>query len=140
MTVTTHPSGSSSGHGVSPLLDRLTLQTDGVLAAVVSSGGRVIASAGTTTAPGTDRLAWMTSAVAVLANDAARGCNLGDVDKVVIEVERGYVLVRAIGPGSALGVLATKDVDLAGVGYEMGLVTAKAAVMLDHGWTDLLAS
>ena len=45
--------------------------------------------------------------------------DFGSPNKVIIDLDRGYLLVSAISVGSSLGVLARKEANLGSLAYEM---------------------
>jgi predicted regulator of Ras-like GTPase activity (Roadblock/LC7/MglB family) len=55
---------------------------------------------------------------------------LGEPDKVVIELQQGYLLVCTISVGCLLGVLATKQASLGTVAFEMALFANRASEVL----------
>jgi predicted regulator of Ras-like GTPase activity (Roadblock/LC7/MglB family) len=104
------------------LLTRFATQTAGVREAIaVSSDGLLIAMSATRPRAEAERLATITSAIISLAVGASDVFDLGESNKIIIDLDEGYVLVRTINPGSSMGVLATKDVDLGGTAYQMTL-------------------
>jgi predicted regulator of Ras-like GTPase activity (Roadblock/LC7/MglB family) len=104
------------------LLTRFATQTAGVREAIaVSSDGLLIAMSATRPRAEAERLAAITSAIISLAVCASDVFDLGESNKIIIDLDEGYVLVRTINPGSSMGVLATKDVDLGGTAYQMTL-------------------
>jgi predicted regulator of Ras-like GTPase activity (Roadblock/LC7/MglB family) len=104
------------------LLTRFATQTAGVREAIaVSSDGLLIAMSATRPRAEAERLAAITSAIISLAVGASDVFDLGESNKIIIDLDEGYVLVRTINPGSSMGVLATKDVDLGGTAYQMTL-------------------
>jgi predicted regulator of Ras-like GTPase activity (Roadblock/LC7/MglB family) len=64
--------------------------------------------------------------------------DLGETNKVIIDVERGYLLVSAIGPGSALGVLAGKEANLGNLAYDMAVFANRAGAALTPALIDEL--
>jgi predicted regulator of Ras-like GTPase activity (Roadblock/LC7/MglB family) len=57
-------------------------------------------------------------------------CHVGESNKVVIDLEHGYLLVTAIGPGSALGVIAGPDANVDDLAYDMAVLADRAVAML----------
>jgi predicted regulator of Ras-like GTPase activity (Roadblock/LC7/MglB family) len=116
------PSPSPQVEHVNWLLTRFATQTAGVREAIaVSSDGLLIARSATRPRAEAERLAAITSAIISLAVVASDVFDLGGSNKIVIDLDEGYVLVRTINPGSSMGVLATKDVDLGGTAHQMTL-------------------
>jgi predicted regulator of Ras-like GTPase activity (Roadblock/LC7/MglB family) len=113
------------------LLTRFATQTAGVREAIaVSTDGLLIAMSATRPRDEADRLAAITSAIISLAASASDVFNLGGSNKIIIDLDEGYVLVRTINPGSCMGVLATKDVDLGGTAYQMTLFARRTGEFL----------
>ncbi|HEV7898041.1 MAG TPA: roadblock/LC7 domain-containing protein [Planosporangium sp.] len=113
------------------LLTRFVTQTAGVQEAIaVSSDGLLIAISATRPRAEAERLAAITSAIISLAATASEVFDLGGSNKIIIDLDEGYVLVRAINPGSFIGVLATKDVNLGGTAHEMTLFARRTGESL----------
>jgi predicted regulator of Ras-like GTPase activity (Roadblock/LC7/MglB family) len=55
---------------------------------------------------------------------------LGQPDKIIIELERGYLLVCTISIGCSLGVLASKQASLGTIAYEMAMFANRASAVL----------
>jgi predicted regulator of Ras-like GTPase activity (Roadblock/LC7/MglB family) len=121
------------------LLARFATEAAGVNQAIaVSADGLLIAMSANVVRADADRLAAITSAITSLANGAARVYDLGGTVKVIIDLDRGYLLVSAIGPGSALGVLASKDANLGNLAYDMAMFANRARAVLTPGLIDEL--
>ena len=89
------------------LLSQFAANTPEVIDAIaVSSDGLLIAMSHKLDRANADRLAAITSAMISLAQGAGRVYDLGAPNKVIIDLDGGYLLVSAISAGSALGVLA----------------------------------
>jgi predicted regulator of Ras-like GTPase activity (Roadblock/LC7/MglB family) len=113
------------------LLTEFAKDAPGVTDAIaVSSDGLLIAVSNTMDRADADRLAAITSAIVSLAGGAARVYDLGAPVKIVIDLERGLILVCAISAGSALGVLAAKSANLGAVAYEMAMFANRAGSVL----------
>ena len=113
------------------LLGRFATETAGVKEAItVSSDGLLIAKSATVDRADADRLAAITSAISALANGAARLYDLGETLKVIIDLDRGYLVVRAIGTGSTMGVLAAKAADLGNLAYDIAMFANRAGSVL----------
>jgi predicted regulator of Ras-like GTPase activity (Roadblock/LC7/MglB family) len=113
------------------LLTRFAAQTAGVQEAIaVSSDGLLIAMSATRPRAEAERLAAITSAIISLAAGASRLFDLGQSNKIVIDLDEGYVLVRTINAGSSMGILATKDIDLGGTAYQMTLFARRTGEFL----------
>ncbi len=113
------------------LLTEFAKDAPGVLDAIaVSSDGLLIAMSNAMDRADADRLAAITSAIVSLAGGAARVYDLGAPIKVVVDLERGFILVCAISVGSALGVLAAKSANLGALAYEMAMFANRAGSVL----------
>jgi predicted regulator of Ras-like GTPase activity (Roadblock/LC7/MglB family) len=123
------------------LLNKFAAETAGVSEAIaVSSDGLLIALSSNLDKADADRLAAITSAIASLANGAARVYRLGAPNKVIIDLEYGYLLVSNISLGSTLGVLARRDASLGDLAYEMALFANRAGTVLSPGLINELKS
>ncbi len=113
------------------LVARFAQETAGVIAAIaVSSDGLLIATSAELDRANADRLAAIGSAMLSLAHGVSDCYPLGGPDKVVIELEQGYLLVCTISVGALLGVLATKQASLGTVAFEMALFANRASTVL----------
>jgi len=113
------------------LLSQFAANAPGVVDAIaVSSDGLLIASSSTQERADADRLAAITSAIISLANGASRLYDLGPTNKVVIDLDRGFVLVSAISVGSTLGVLAASNANLGTLAYEMAMFANRAGAFV----------
>jgi len=113
------------------LLNQFAANTPEVIDAIaVSSDGLLIAMSQKLDRANADRLAAITSAVISLAQGAGRVYDLGAPNKVIIDLDRGYLLVSAITAGSALGVLATRSANLGNLAYEMAVFANRAGEVI----------
>jgi uncharacterized protein len=114
------------------LLDRFATETAGVVDAIaVSSDGLLIAVSQLRADQGdSERLAAIVSGLTSLAAGAAGNYRLGGLNKVIIDLAGGHVLVSAIGCGAVLGVVATKEAKLGNIAYEMTLFANRAGAAL----------
>ncbi|MGC9670796.1 roadblock/LC7 domain-containing protein [Planosporangium sp. 12N6] len=113
------------------LLRRFAAGTAGVIEAIaVSSDGLLIAMSATLERADADRLAAITSAINSLARGASRVYDLGGANKVIIDLDRGYLMVCTLGVGSSLGVLAMKEANLGVLAYEMAMFANRAGDFL----------
>ena len=113
------------------LVARFTQETAGVIAGIaVSSDGLLIATSAELERANADRLAAIGSAMLSLAHGVSDCYPLGEPDKVVIELDEGYLLVCTISVGALLGVLATKQASLGTVAFEMALFANRASTVL----------
>lgn len=116
------------------LLNEFATQTPGVLDAIaVSSDGLLIAASNTVERADADRLAAISSAIISLAQGASRVFELGGANKVIIDLDLGYVLVSSMSVGSALGVLTARSANLGTLAYEMAMFGNRAGAVLTPG-------
>jgi predicted regulator of Ras-like GTPase activity (Roadblock/LC7/MglB family) len=113
------------------LLDSFTSNTAGVLEAIaVSSDGLLMAMSAIKDRANAERLAAVVSGMTSLAGGAANWYSLGTLNRVVIDMAGGYLLVTAISAGSVLGVIADRSASLGTVAYEMTLFANRAGSAL----------
>lgn len=116
------------------LLGSFTTRTAGVLEAiVVSSDGLLMARSSKRDQANSDRLAAVVCGVTSLAAGAAAWYRLGALNRVVVDMADGYLVVTSISRGSALGVIASRSANLGTVAYEMTLFGTRAGVTLTPG-------
>jgi uncharacterized protein len=77
-----------------------------------------------------DQLAAVACCLSSLTQGAARVFEGGLVNQTVIEMERGFLFIMAIGDGSCLAVLAAPMCDVGLVGYEMALLVSRFGEVL----------
>ncbi len=113
------------------LLDNFVSSTSGVedALAVSADGIKLAASAGLPRATA-DQFGAITSGLASLTRGAARCFAEDSVHRIVIEMDRSYLLIANIAHGSVLGVLTRKDSDIGAVAYEMTLFAERAGRVL----------
>jgi predicted regulator of Ras-like GTPase activity (Roadblock/LC7/MglB family) len=112
-------------------LDTFTSNTPGVLGAVaVSADGLLVAASSINNRANADRLAAVVSGMTSLATGAARGYSLGMLNRVVVDMSDGYLMISALGSGSVLGVVAERSTELATAAYEMTLFATRAGSRL----------
>src|SRR3954467_14109567 len=130
MTANTEPL-SSEAQRFNWLLSQFAVNTSEVIDAIaVSSDGLLIAMSHTLDRANADRLAAITSAIISLAHGAARVYDMGSPNKVIIDLDGGYLLVSAISAGSTLGVLATRQANLGNLAYEMAVFANRAGEVI----------
>jgi len=113
------------------LLDRFATETAGVVDAIaVSSDGLLIAVSQPREQEASERLAAIVSGITSLAAGASGNYGLGGLNKVIIDLEGGHVLVSAIGCGAVLGVVTSKEAKLGNIAYEMTLFANRAGAAL----------
>jgi predicted regulator of Ras-like GTPase activity (Roadblock/LC7/MglB family) len=113
------------------LLDTFTSNTAGVVEAIaVSSDGLLMAMSGVTDRANAERLAAVVSGMTSLAGGAASTYSLGALNRVVIDMADGYLLITSISSGSVLGVIADRSANLGTVAYEMTMFANRAGSTL----------
>ena len=113
------------------LLGKFATDTAGVMDAIaVSSDGLLIAMSASEDRAGADRLAAVVSGITSLAAGAASSYELGALNKVIIDMAQGYLLVTAISRGCSLGVVASRTAHLGTIAYEMTLFANRAGAVL----------
>ncbi|KPI10873.1 Roadblock/LC7 family protein [Actinobacteria bacterium OK074] len=114
------------------LLNRFANETAGVVDAIaVSSDGLLIAVSQLREHADSERLAAIVSGITSLAAGASGNYGLGGLNKVIIDLEGGHVLVSAIGSGAVLGVVTDKEAKLGNIAYEMTLFANRAGAALN---------
>jgi hypothetical protein len=109
------------------LLDSFTSGTAGVQEAIaVSSDGLLMAMSSIKDRSNAERLAAVVSGMTSLASGAANWYTLGALNRVVVDMTDGYLLISAISSGSVLGVVADRSANLGTVAYEMTLFAGRA--------------
>jgi predicted regulator of Ras-like GTPase activity (Roadblock/LC7/MglB family) len=96
----------------------------------VSSDGLLMAASTCLDRASDDRLAAVVSGLRSLAEGGSRVMGKGSVNQVIVEMDHGYLFVTSISDGSVLGVLTSRDADLAAVGYETTLLVDRVGPML----------
>jgi uncharacterized protein len=113
------------------LLDRFATDTAGVVDAIaVSSDGLLIAVSQLRDRADSERLAAIVSGITSLAAGISGNYGMGGLNKVIIDLEDGHVLVSALGNGAVLGVVASKEAKLGNIAYEMTLFANRAGAAL----------
>jgi predicted regulator of Ras-like GTPase activity (Roadblock/LC7/MglB family) len=113
------------------LLANFVRTTAGVRDAVaVSSDGLLIATSAGLDRAGADRLAAVVSGMAALAHSASHSHALDGLKLIMIEMSRGFLLVRAIDDRSCLGVIADDRCNIGLVGFEMSVLAERAGALL----------
>lgn len=113
------------------LLNNFVTDTVGVedALAVSADGIKLASSDGLPTATA-DQFGAITSGLASLTLGAARCFAEDVVHRVIIEMDRSYLLIVNITHGSVLGVVARKDADIGLVAYEMTIFAERAGRVL----------
>ncbi|MCW3839236.1 roadblock/LC7 domain-containing protein [Micromonospora yasonensis] len=109
------------------LLDSFTSSTAGVIEAIaVSADGLLMAMSASKDRSNAERLAAVVSGMTSLAGGAANWYSLGGLNRVIVDMTDGYLLISAISSGSVLGVVADRSANLGTVAYEMTLFAGRA--------------
>ena len=131
---TREPAGASlspEAKTFSWLLSTFATGTAGVVEAIaVSADGLVMAMSSTDDRANADRLAAIVSGMKSLAIGAAEWYALGGLNKVIVDMSGGYLLITSISSGSVLGVIADRSANLGNVAYEMTLFANRAGAAL----------
>jgi predicted regulator of Ras-like GTPase activity (Roadblock/LC7/MglB family) len=128
-----HPTGqlSAEARNFNWLLDSFTSGTAGVQEAIaVSSDGLLMAMSAIRDRANAERLAAVVSGLTSLAWGASEWYSLGSLNRVIIDMADGYLLVTSISSGSMLGVIANRAANLGTVAYEMTLFASRAGAVL----------
>lgn len=123
------------------LLSRFTKATAGVVQTVaVSSDGRLVAVADGVTRSDARRLAVVTTAMRNLAEGVGGACAAGAVEKVIVDLDRGYLFINAINPHCLLGIVAGGGTDLADLAYDITVLINQVGPVVTPDLIDSLAS
>ena len=110
------------------LLSRICSDTAGVKASVaIAADGQLLAVADGMTRPAADRLRAVTFAFSALARGSGNAFELGQAGKVIIDLDRGYLMVTFVNAHRLLGIVATNDADLGALAYDMAVLTNQIA-------------
>jgi len=113
------------------LLARFATETAGVRETIaVSADGLAVAMSETMRRADADRLAAITSAITSLANGAARIYAMGNTNKVIVDLDDGYLVVSAINPACVLGVVADNAANLGNLAYDMAMFANRVGSVL----------
>ncbi|GAA2679111.1 roadblock/LC7 domain-containing protein [Actinoplanes palleronii] len=146
-SIRTHPAGLAPDSLDAPIVDlsaevqtfnwllgSFATKTAGVQeAVVVSSDGLLMARSSKREQADSDRLAAVVSGMASLAGGAGEWYRLGALNRVVVDIAEGYLVITSISRGSMLGVVASRAANLATVAYEMTLFGTRAGATLTPG-------
>lgn len=113
------------------LLERFAADTPGVADAIaVSSDGLLIAASQLRDQADSERLAAIVAGLTSLAAGASGNYGLGRLNKVILDLEHGHVLVSAIGAGAVLGIVTSEEAKLGNIAYAMTLFAKRTAATL----------
>jgi predicted regulator of Ras-like GTPase activity (Roadblock/LC7/MglB family) len=122
---------STSAKNFNWLLSSFVESTIGVEEAIaVSSDGLLMAVSSNMDRGGADKLAAIVSGLRSLADGASRIMGKGALNHVIIEMNKGFLLVATISGGSSLGVTTSKNCDLGQIGYDMTLLIERVGSSL----------
>lgn len=122
---------TSDSQQFSFLLDNFVSETVGVEDALaVSADGIRLAMSDGLPEEMADQFGAITSGLASLTLGAARCFAEDNVHRVIIEMDRSYLLIVNMTHGAVLGVVARKDADIGLVAYEMTLLAERAGQVL----------
>ncbi|MFF0492665.1 roadblock/LC7 domain-containing protein [Nocardia sp. NPDC003482] len=114
------------------MLAEFARTTPGVREAIaVSSDGLLIAMSDGLERAAADRLGAMVSGLTSLARSASRSYSFDGLELIMIEMNRGFLLVSTISDGSCLGVIADSTCDVGQLGYEMSVLAERAGSLLN---------
>ena len=100
-------------------------------AVVVSSDGLALAVSEGVDRESGERLAAVSSGMIGLAYGSAGRFGVGAVANVIVEMERGWMLITGIRDGSLMCAITERDCDIGTVAYEMAMFAASAGDVLD---------
>jgi len=122
---------SSEAQQFNWLVNQFASNTPEVIDAIaVSSDGLLIAVSQKLDRANAERLAAITSAVISLAIGAGTVYDLGIPNKVIIDLEGGYLLVSSLSAGAVLGVLASRQANLGNLAYEMAVFANRSGEVI----------
>jgi predicted regulator of Ras-like GTPase activity (Roadblock/LC7/MglB family) len=133
MTLTATPS-TDQVPVLTEAIESFARQTPGVVQAiVVSVDGLLLAESAKLDRDDSDRFAAITSAMTSLAIGAARTYDLGNMNKLVVDLDRAFLLLSAFGPAAWLGVMARRDTDLGDLARRVAEFVERSALTLGVG-------
>ena len=113
------------------LLRSFVEQTAGVDGAVaVSSDGLLMAMSSTLTREDAEPVAAIISGLVSLGRGAAGHLGFEGLERQVVGLRKGVLLVASVSDGSAMGVIARAGCDIGAVGYQMTLLVERAGSLL----------
>jgi uncharacterized protein len=102
------------------LLSRFVDETEGAEQALaVSSDGLLIGASANFDEDDADRMAAVITGLQSLSEGACKLTRKGVLNRVVVDMEDGYLLIATVGEGATMGVTVDLDCDLGYVSYEM---------------------
>jgi predicted regulator of Ras-like GTPase activity (Roadblock/LC7/MglB family) len=121
----------SNGEQLGWLLDNLVSQVANVRQALVlSRDGLVVAKSRNIGREEGDRLSALAAGLHSLARGAGQQVGGGEVRQTIIEMDSAFLFVMAAGQGTCLAVLASADVNLSVMAYEMAMLVRRLGTYL----------
>ena len=113
------------------LLAKFVEQTPGVQGAVaVSSDGILMAMSASLTRRDAEPVAAIISGLTSLGLGAAGALDLDGLDRIIVGMRLGVLVIASVSDGSSIGVVARNGCDIGAVGYQMTMLTDRAGAML----------
>lgn len=113
------------------MLANFVEQTAGVQGAVaVSSDGLLMAMSSTLDRAAAEPVAAIISGLTSLGQGAAGALGYDGLERIVVAMRKGVMLVASVSDGSAIGVVARNGCDIGAVGYQMTLLVERAGTLL----------
>jgi predicted regulator of Ras-like GTPase activity (Roadblock/LC7/MglB family) len=120
-------SAADAGSDLGWLLDDLADRVDHLRQAVLlSRDGLAVAASKSLSREDAEHLSALAAGVQSLAKGAGAQFGGGDVQQIIIELERAFLFVTAAGHGSCLAVLCSAQADPALIAYEMAMLVKRA--------------
>jgi predicted regulator of Ras-like GTPase activity (Roadblock/LC7/MglB family) len=120
-----------SGRQLDWLLDALVDRIPEIHCAIVLSGdGLLIGKSKDMLRDDAEHLSAVASGVHRLARGAARHFDSGRVQQTVIQMEKAFLFVTAAGKGARLAAIASEEVDVGMMAYEMGTLVKQVGQYL----------
>jgi predicted regulator of Ras-like GTPase activity (Roadblock/LC7/MglB family) len=121
----------SSGEQLGWLLDNLVSQVANVRQALVlSRDGLVVAKSRNIGREEGDRLSALAAGLHSLARGAGEQVGGGEVRQTIIEMNSAFLFVMEAGQGTCLAVLASADINLSVMAYEMAMLVRRIGTYL----------
>jgi uncharacterized protein len=106
-------------------------QTAGVQGAVaVSSDGLLMSMSSTLTRSAAEPVAAIISGLTSLGHGAAAALGYNGLERIIVAMGGGFLLVASVSDGSCVGVVAKAGCDIGAVGYQMTLLVERAGHIL----------
>jgi uncharacterized protein len=106
-------------------------QTAGVQGAVaVSSDGLLMSMSSSLTREAAEPVAAIISGLTSLGQGASGALGLAGLERIIVAMGGGFLLVASVSDGSCIGVVAKAGCDIGAVGYQMTLLVERAGHIL----------